>query len=329
MKDQSQQPPVAQAAPAEVRPVAAAASQPASPARVDFQRLLGGRNALGASNANIANRIAEYNAGGVMDPALAPYVQKTNQQDQNLYTGRSDRMDPQGYVIGKDGKTYVQVGNIDPNVNHPEKFLSLDPGQFSYDDEFGILTPFSNMNTKQDPLDKAMPYIVGAALGAPVLAAATSAGAAGAGAEATAGQLPESYWGATANSGQIASDAVAGGAPVTDLSVAASSGAPVVDLSVPASGNGMLSNIGSWVRANPMNAARLAGAAGSLAMSSGSRTNSTQRPVAATSTRPTAATQQQVNPQQAAQAQQRLQQAFAQNPGLLQQVISILFGSGK
>jgi hypothetical protein len=86
----------------------------------------------------------------------------------------------------------------------------------------------------------------------------------GAAADGASASLPESYWSTLADSGQVATDAAVGGAPVTDLSVAAQTGAPVVDHSVAASsglfGNsgGLLSQAGNWIASNPLKAIGLA-----------------------------------------------------------------------
>lgn len=196
---------------------------------------IGGGPQLGSSNVDILNTIAQLNAGLLQyDPAWAKYIERDTSDPEHVrYRPRQGAGLGGGGEIMRDGKTYVQVGNI------PNDGRILDQSKIQMDSEYGPITPIENVHVEESTLDRIMPYLVAAGFGGAALGAAggfggaaegtagfgveggatagVGAGATGGGAADLAalggasGALPETYWGMGADSGAIGTDAAVDG----------------------------------------------------------------------------------------------------------------------
>lgn len=169
------------------------------------------------------NTLAQARTGQDQDPRLRGLFGYQGGEDAGARYGDplNKSLDNAGGIV-RNGQRYVQAGgDLGSYIQ--------DKSQFIYDDEFGLLTPESNVKVKDSFLDKYGVPIAMAAFGGLAGAHAGAVGAAAGEAAGTGafdvggstgfggstplgeGLLPESYWGASADAGNVATDAGGGG----------------------------------------------------------------------------------------------------------------------
>lgn len=179
-------------------------------ARPYLQQFLGTRNPNGTAGFNLENAFGAGTAGNGYDPRLYNYgLTRTPMSEggDNYSFNGNPAVNTRG-LITRNGQEYVQAGEFLDRI--------IDPSQVIYDEEFGLLTGQGNLHNPESHLTRAMPYIVGAGLAAPVAAAAGAFGAAGSAvpaAETAAGVGTASQVGVPSAAAEIAANtAAAGGA---------------------------------------------------------------------------------------------------------------------
>lgn len=203
-----------------------------------WNQILQGRPSFGDSGFDVMNALAAAQTGGAVDPRLSQYYDMTPKEGGgfNFQPREGSGFGAQGHVQ-RGGRNLLQVGGVPDD----ERIVNRDRSQFEVDPHYGLLTGEENVHITPTWLDRYSPYLVGAGLAGPALFAALGAGA-GAGAGLGEGgatgafdmggslgfggstpieggglsgmyggsTLPDSYWGATADSGGVMSDAAPG-----------------------------------------------------------------------------------------------------------------------